>query len=304
MTENSGEDQKTQVIQIESDTLIKEKEKAKDQPHCLLVIRGKKQGGRINITKPHTILGRDPSADIVVEDPNVSRKHCEFFINGDEVIIKDNNSTNGTFVNEKKITQLTLRKEDMIRVGNSIFKFLPKGELEIFYILAQESKAHTDALTQVFNKGHILEAFETEFKRARALGQDFSIIIMDLDHFKKINDTHGHDAGDYVLKEAAQIVKKRILPQSAIMGRFGGEEFIILLPSTPLDEALIIAESIRSGLEKHNFQYENTKIPVTASIGVAEIAADVDTAQDLFKLADKAVYQAKQSGRNRVCKQP
>jgi diguanylate cyclase (GGDEF)-like protein len=88
------------------------------------------------------------------------------------------------------------------------------------------------------------------------------------------------------------------------MGRFGGEEFIILLPSTPLDEALIIAESIRSGLEKHNFQYENTKIPVTASIGVAEIAADVDTAQDLFKLADKAVYQAKQSGRNRVCKQP
>lgn len=293
----------TKTLRIDSDTLKMEKDKAKDQPACVIIVRGKPQGKRYNLTKPSMIMGRDVSAEIVIDDANVSRKHAEFLVQADEIQLRDNGSTNGTFVNDKKIEGVvTLKKEDMVKIGNTILKYLPKGELEINYIGALESAAHTDALTKVFNKGHIMEVLEAEFKRAKALQQEFSLIILDLDHFKKINDTHGHDAGDMVLRESCALVRNRILPKSAVMGRFGGEEFLIVLPNTGLEDAMAIGENVRSALEKNAFNYEGKRIPVTSSVGVAEMAVDVDSSQAIFKLADKAVYSAKQSGRNKVCK--
>jgi diguanylate cyclase (GGDEF)-like protein len=248
-------------------------------------------------------IGRDASAEISVNDTNVSRKHAEIIKDENGIKLRDNGSTNGTFVNDKQIQgTVLLRKEDMIRVGNTILKFLPKGELEIFYLGSLESAAHVDALTKAYNKGYIMEALEAEFKRAKALHQDFSTIILDLDHFKKVNDTYGHDAGDYVLKETCSLLRSKVFPKSSIFGRFGGEEFLLLLPNTSLENATAIAESIRSNLEKHNFTYEGKRIPITASIGVAESALDVDSALALFKLADKAVYAAKTGGRNQVQK--
>lgn len=298
----ADESDKTVVIKGESDTLKVEKEQAKDQEACLIVIRGTPQGKRFEINKPSMFIGRDATAEIAVNDPNVSRKHAEVLRKGDEISIRDNHSTNGTFLNDKPLKETTtLRKEDMIKLGSTILKFLPKGELEIFYLGSLESAAHTDPLTKVYNKGYIMEALEAEFKRAKALHQDYSIIILDLDHFKKINDTHGHDAGDFVLKESCNMMRSKALPKNAIFGRFGGEEFLILLPNTALEAATQQAEIIRSSLEKTEFIYEKKRIPVTASIGVAEMAVDVDSHTALFKLADKAVYQAKGGGRNQVC---
>lgn len=299
---SKGSDDKTVVLSGESDTLKVEKERAKDQEACLIIIRGSPQGKRYEINKDSMFLGRDATADLALNDQNVSRKHAEVLRDGDEIKLRDNGSTNGTFVNDKLIKDtVTLRKEDMIKVGNTILKFLPKGELEIFYLGTLESAAHTDPLTKVYNKGYISEALEAEFKRARALHHDFSIVILDLDHFKKVNDTFGHDAGDFVLREMTLLVRTRVLPKSAIMGRFGGEEFLILLPEHALEATVQVAENIRSAIEKHAFTYDGKKLPVTASIGVAESALDVDSHTALFKLADKAVYQAKSSGRNQVC---
>jgi diguanylate cyclase (GGDEF)-like protein len=248
-------------------------------------------------------IGRDVAAEIMVNDTNASRKHAEVIRESDNTYkIRDNNSTNGTFVNDKQIKEpVKLNKEDMVKVGSTILKYLPAGELEIFYLGTLESAAHTDPMTKIFNKGYIMESLEAEFKRAKALHHDFSIIIVDLDHFKKINDTHGHDAGDFVLKEMTNIVRTKVLPKNAIFGRFGGEEFLILLPTMNLEAATLLGETIRSTLEKTQFMYENKRMPVTASVGVAEQALDVDNHTALFKLADKAVYQAKSGGRNQVC---
>lgn len=298
--EDAGE--KTVILKGDSDTLKTEREAAKNSNACLIVIRGTPQGKRYDVSQNNMFIGRDVAAEIQLNDPNASRKHAEIIKEGGAVKLRDNGSTNGTFVNDKQIKEtVTLRKEDMIKIGNTILKFLPAGELEIFYLGTLESAAHTDPLTKAYNKGYIMESLEAEFKRAKALHTDFSIIILDLDHFKKINDTHGHDAGDFVLKEMATLIRTKVLPKSAIFGRFGGEEFLILLPAMALEGATQLGESIRSSLEKHNFSYEGKRMPVTASIGVAEMALDVDSQIALFKLADKAVYQAKHGGRNQVC---
>jgi two-component system cell cycle response regulator len=293
---------KTVLLKGDSDTLKVEREAAKNSNAVLLIVRGTPQGKQFAITKDKMFIGRDATADIVLNDQNASRKHAQIFKEGSEIKLKDNGSTNGTFLNDKLLKEsATLRKEDMLKIGNTILKFLPAGELEIFYMGQLENAAHTDPLTKIFNKGYIMESLEAEFKRAKALHHDLSVVILDLDHFKKINDTHGHAAGDYVLKEVCNIVRTKALPKNSIFGRFGGEEFLVLLPSTSLEAATQLAENVRSTIEKHAFVYENKRMPVTSSVGVAEIAVDVDSHMALFKLADKAVYQAKTSGRNQVC---
>lgn len=297
-----NEGDKTVVIKGDSNTLQVEREAAKNQEACLIIIRGTPQGKRYELNKSSMFIGRDVAAEIAINDPNASRKHAEVFKDGNIVKLRDNKSTNGTFVNDKPIKEdVVLRKEDMIKVGNTILKYLPAGEIEIYYLGTLESAAHTDPLTKTYNKGYIMESLEAEFKRAKALHEDFSVIILDLDHFKKINDNHGHDAGDYVLKEMCNVVRAKVLPKNSVFGRFGGEEFLILLPGMGLEAATLLAETLRSTIEKAQFMYEKKRLPVTASVGVAETALDVDTHTALFKLADKAVYQAKSSGRNQVC---
>jgi two-component system, cell cycle response regulator len=194
-----------------------------------------------------------------------------------------------------------LAKEDMIKLGNSIFKFLPAGELEILFYGNLGSAAHTDALTRIYNKGYLLEALDAEFKRAKALHTDFSVLFFDLDHFKKVNDTHGHDAGDYVLKEFANIIRTGYLRPKDIFARYGGEEFCVLLANTNGKAALSQAEKMRAAVESHAFIYEGKRLPITTSMGVAELSSGIESAQTLLKAADKALYAAKQSGRNRVC---
>lgn len=291
----------SKTLQMARDALSLERERAKDQPACLIVIRGDPQGRRYTLTKPSTVIGRDATADIVINDGNVSRRHAEVCLEGDAVTLKDCGSTNGTLVNTTKVVEaVTLRKEDMITVGHTILKYLPKGELEIFYIGMLESAAHTDSLTTVYNKGYVMEALEADFKRARALGTPFSLLLIDLDHFKHVNDTHGHAAGDAVLRETARVLKARELPKEAVIGRFGGEEFLVLLPRTGRDDALRLAEDLRVAVASHTFTHDGTAIPVTCSIGAAAIAADVDSSAALFKLADTGVYRAKSDGRNCV----
>lgn len=295
----SGDLSKT--VQMNRDALSLERERARDQPACLIVIRGDPQGRRYVLANAATVIGRDATADIVINDANVSRRHAEVLVDGDVVTLQDCGSTNGTLVNTTRITApVALRKEDMIAVGHTILKYLPKGELEIFYIGMLESAAHTDALTQVYNKGYVMEALEAEFKRARALATPFSLLLIDLDHFKRINDAHGHAAGDAVLREATHLLKSRLLSKDAVIGRFGGEEFLVLLPHPP-DEALALAEEVRAALAAHTCVYEQTTIPVTCSIGVAAIAPDEESSAALFKRADAGVYRAKADGRNRVC---
>jgi two-component system, cell cycle response regulator len=299
-----GEDtEKTAVISGDQETLKKELAKAKEQAACLIIIRGQPQGHRFFLTQPEMIIGRDQSADIVVSDQSISRKHSKLTQDETSVTLTDLGSSNGTFINDVKLeasAARVLEKEDMIKMGNSIFKFLPAGELEILFYGNLGSAAHTDSMTRIYNKGYLLEALEAEFKRAKALHNEFSILFFDLDHFKNINDTYGHDAGDFVLKEFSALVRSSHLRPKDVFARYGGEEFVVLLSATGAKAAAELAERIRAAIETHSFIYEGKRLPITTSLGVAELHAGVTSALTLLKAADKAMYLAKQSGRNRV----
>lgn len=301
--DNSEHGETTAVLKGDQETLRKELQKAKEQEACFIVIRGSPQGHRFFITAPEMTIGRDAAADISLVDQSISRKHAKIIKNGTKVSIMDLNSSNGTYINDKRVAPgetVVLAKEDMVKLGSLILKFLPAGEIEIIVYGILGDAANQDPMTRIYNKGYLLDALESEFKRAKALHADFSIIFFDLDHFKKINDNYGHDAGDYVLKELANLVQTNHLRPKDVFARYGGEEFVILLMNTNIEGATLLAERIRASVQANAFMYDGKRLPVTTSVGVAELRSDIEAAQTLLKLADKALYEAKFSGRNKV----
>lgn len=293
----------TKVLLGDQETLKQELQKAKEQEACLIIIRGTPQGHRFFLNQAEMTIGRDPTAEITINDTSISRKHALLRKNGTDYTIEDLGSANGTLINDQKLVASqpqTLSKEDMVKLGNTIVKYLPAGELEILFYGNLGSAAHTDALTKAYNKGYLTEALEAEFKRAKALHTDLSVIFFDLDFFKKINDQFGHDAGDYVLRECTQLVRTYHLRPKDVFARYGGEEFVIVLGNTSGSVAQEIAERIRHTIETHLFIYEDKRLPVTTSLGVAEMTTEILSAQTLLKKADQALYQAKNNGRNRV----
>ncbi len=297
---------KTTVIATEQNTLISELKKASNVEACLIVVRGLQQGKRYALSSASTLIGRDSTADIVINDPKVSRKQATIEVMDNAVILVDGQSTNGSYINDRKLERggaVVLNKEDMIKIGDTVLKYLPRGALEIRYIGILEAQAHTDALTLIYNKGYILEVLDAEFKRAKALSSAFSMLFLDIDHFKQVNDTYGHSAGDHVLCEVSRILRSAVANDQGILGRFGGEEFIVLLPEHSDSAAQRLAESMRQTIEKHPFVLDHHIINITSSIGVASLTPNLNAATELLKLADKALYQAKNSGRNRVCQE-
>lgn len=299
---------RTTLIRGDSETQRFEKKQASEQDACLIIIRGSPQGQRYFLSTQESILGRDPAVEIPIHDNGVSRRHLKIELRpasaGEEVWVTDLGSSNGTQINAETLpphAPRKLLKEDILRVGTSVFKFLPKGELETLYLGNLGSAVHTDALTGIHNKGYLLEAMEAEFKRAKALGQELSILFFDLDHFKKVNDTYGHDAGDAVLKSVTAMVASRFVRKKQdTFARYGGEEFVLLLAQTSIEEAEIIAEAMRAAVESLEIIHAGTRIPITSSAGVASLGSLTLNAQALLKRADEALYRSKRNGRNQV----
>ncbi|CAN5347257.1 diguanylate cyclase [soil metagenome] len=159
----------------------------------------------------------------------------------------------------------------------------------------------TDGLTELFNHRHIHELLGEEFERSARTGESIAVVMMDLDHFKAVNDTHGHPTGDVVLHETAGMIRDTAR-EIDMPGRYGGEEFIAILPETDEQAAVNFAERVRSAVEEHEYRDGETLVRMTVSCGVAASASggNVDTPQGLLKRADDALYAAKEGGRNRV----
>lgn len=295
-------DAETKVINPEeTDTFKMDMEKAKAANALLVIIRGTPQGKRFNLIGKEMIIGRDKAALIQLSDPNISRKHAVVRKRGDQFFIADYGSRNGTFLNDNKLEgEVELTKEDMIKIGTTVLKYIPQGHLEILYHGNLTNAAYIDKLTQVYNRNYISEVLEAEFKRARALHTDFPIILFDIDDFKKINDTFGHDAGDYVLTELCRVIKAQGLRERDLLGRYGGEEFLLLLTNSNLDKAKEVAERIRSAIANHSFTYEGKKINVTISLGISNVEDKYNEMTDLYKAADQALYKSKNNGKNQV----
>jgi diguanylate cyclase (GGDEF)-like protein len=231
---------------------------------------------------------------------SVSRHHAiiEWTGNGHRLI--DKGSTNGTFVNNQRIQECSLSDGDHIQIGKALLKYLAGGNIEAAYHKEFAHLMHHDGLTGARTKA----SFEQALREALVPKPDTkacSLVVFDLDHFKAVNDTHGHTAGDAVLRQAAAAAATAI-GEAHVFGRVGGEEFAVLMESTSLGEAAALAEQVRGALEGASVAFENNHIPVTASFGVAEhTPGAAESAEDFYSRADQLLYAAKSAGRNRVC---
>ena len=266
---------------------------------CLVVIYGLDLGKKYNVDRANIVIGRSSKADIQIDQESVSRNHCKLINTGKSIMLRDLGSTNGTYVNDEMVDEYVLRDGDFIKIGRCIFKFLSGNNIENAYHEEIYRLTTIDGLTQVYNKRYFIETLEREIGRAQRYRRELSLIMFDIDHFKQINDSYGHLAGDHVLKQLASTIKARIRRED-ILSRYGGEEFAIILPEIDRDNALKFADKIRALVEKSVFRFENTDIPVTISVGVATIAPELEESLEFVKIADQFLYEAKSQGRNCV----
>jgi diguanylate cyclase (GGDEF)-like protein len=275
---------------------------SKNTTDCLVVIYTKEPtllGKRFVLENNPTRVGRGADNHIVLDGDSVSRRHAHFEQRPSAWMVVDDGSTNGTYCNDEQISrEVVLKNGDRVKIGPTIFKFLSGADVEAQYHEEIYRMTIIDGLTQIHNKRYLYEALEREIIRGRRHERDLAILLFDIDHFKRINDVHGHLAGDFVLKEVARIVQSRIR-RDEVFARYGGEEFGVILPETTRDQAMKVAEDLRKLVAAAQFDFEGDQIPVTISLGVG--VTDKEIAPEPFiKLADDNLYKAKRGGRNRV----
>ncbi len=295
--------EKTNIVTGE--TLSGRLKGADDTPPALVVLIGPVGfvGKQWLLTQPEYVIGRAVDCSIFLDDRSVSRNHAKINIRGTEIVLSDLGSANKTLVNGTTLSPMnpyTLNNNDQIKVGNVIFKYLERGNLEAIANQQLNEKMQRDPLTGAYNRLALQEKGPEVMKRSEFLNEDLAVMVFDIDHFKKINDQHGHPAGDFVLKTLSQIIGKKLVRSNDFFARYGGEEFVVILIGSPMKNAREVAERIRSTIETTDFEYETKKIPVTISIGLTHRKKDETEWEVLFKRADEALYQSKQGGRNRV----
>jgi diguanylate cyclase (GGDEF)-like protein len=295
-----GDDATVVLTDIKAALASAEKE-ASEKPAALLVVGGELNGTLFDLTTNEILCGRSAKNEITLEFNGISREHFKLTSTEEGYEVQDAGSRNGTFLNNEKLEAATeLKKGDIIKVGAIALKYLPKGDPERLTYDKLNLEANTDGHTGCYNKTYFNNKIDLEVKKSKVTGAPLSLIVFDLDHFKKLNDNYGHDAGDFVLKELAELIRNNGVREDDIFARYGGEEFVILLPKTNLKQSYEIAERLRKVVESHDFIYDSNKLPVTASIGVSDYRKGVSTGTDLFKRADEAVYKSKEGGRNQV----
>ena len=275
---------------------------AATDPHAaaMICISGRSIGQIFLLTKEETTLGRAPECDIFLDDEGVSRHHAKIVEEDNQRVLMDLGSTNGTFIDNERIEVATLRDGLRIQLGTATilqFRYQDQKEVE-FDALMQSFRTH-DPLTDVLdNKSFMLET-EKEVGFAGRHRQPLALLVFDLDHFKRLNETYGHQAGDAVLQAVAECTGDALRKED-VFGRLSEEAFAVLLRSTRLEHAFVVAERIRRRIENLEVTHHGRRIPCTASIGVATLGGNIGRAADLVEAAQERLYQAKRNGRNRT----
>jgi two-component system cell cycle response regulator len=301
----SGKDDTNEKTMVASDTTLKKELLRSDSaPPMLVVLMGPPgyQGKQWALTDAF-VIGRAIESNVFIDDKSLSRSHARLDIKGDKVYAVDLGSTNKTIVNGQILPPMVLcelKNNDQVKAGNVIFKFLETGNIEGLTTQMLFEKANRDALTGAYSKGALLEKGPEAIKRSEVLNEALSVIVFDIDFFKKINDSHGHPCGDFVLKDMARVVSTKLIRSNDFFARYGGEEFVLILSGTPDKVAAEIAERIRTTIQNHEFKFEGKIIPVTVSVGVTSKQRNDSQWQFIFDRVDKALYTSKQTGRNKV----
>ncbi len=295
---------KNQGTVILSRPLLPNEEKKKQGgAACIVLLHppGPDIGRRTPLKGNNYLVGRETDADLIINRSSVSRQHARLAKTpSNDWIVEDLGSTNGTFVNEERISRHGLVDGDQVRFGDAIYKFLIGSNVESAYHEEIYRMTILDGLTNVHNKRYFLDFLERELASAHRHAHPLAVVMIDIDHFKRINDDRGHLCGDEALKEMCNRIRPRIRRED-LFARYGGEEFAAVLNVTDLEGGVRFAESVRMLIEQTPFTFEDQRFNVTVSLGVAAMHNDPNMdVVTLIKRADENLYRAKEGGRNRV----
>jgi diguanylate cyclase (GGDEF)-like protein len=287
------------------DSIFDEASRAKRHA-ALVVLRGEEIGRDFRLRRNSMLVGRSPFADICLHDDGASREHARIDYRGtgarDDAtfVLTDLASTNRTFVNSEPVDSLQLHDGDKVQIGDTILKYVVLDEIEARFHEEIRDRIAYDQLTGLLTKSSLYLALGRELARCLRYELPLSVLMMDIDHFKSVNDTHGHLVGAHVLGEAGGIIGRDIR-SADVSAVYGGEEFISYLAETDMPGALLAAERVRRGIEAHRFVYDGAEVQITISIGAATAPGHGTTLEELVREADRALYRAKAAGRNRIC---
>ncbi len=267
----------------------------------LLRLDGPQAGEVVALEGDIVLVGRHPPDGLSVNDPGVSRVHASLYRRGGRYVAEDRDSRNGTFVNGVRVATAALSDGDTLQLGpRAAFRYTcaDAHQEEMLRQLYESSKR--DALTGAYNRQHFEERLNAEVAYAQRHGADVGLVLFDLDHFKRVNDTHGHPAGDAVLRQVAGIVAQRLRTED-VFARVGGEEFVVILRSSNLKAVARVGERLRAAIATSPVHHEGNLIPISVSVGCAALQPrDEHGGQELVEVADRRLYAAKNGGRNRV----
>ena len=272
----------------------------------LVVMQGAEIGRDFRLRRGIMLIGRGLDTDIRIPDDLASRRHAriEFTWNPIEETISyvliDLKSTNRTYVNSRPIERIELKDGDKIQIGDTVLKFVVLDDIEVKFHAEIRNRIQFDQLTGLLTRESLFLALEIELKRCLQYAVPLAVIMADLDFFKDVNDSNGHLMGSHVLTEVGGIIARSIRGADNA-ARYGGEEFVAYLPETDGAGAMQVAERIRGNIERARFVLDGRTAGITISVGVALFPAHGRTLKELVARADRALYRAKEEGRNRVC---
>jgi diguanylate cyclase (GGDEF)-like protein len=292
--------ERTAVVSLSSLRGGASRREVKDR-HLLIRARGAQLGQVTRLGAEQVRVGRSQECELWLSDDGVSRKHAAIRQDPGGYVVEDTQSANGTFVAGQRVESATLRDGDLIQFGpQAVFRYSVADESQELLLRQLYEASVTDALTGANNREHFDSQLRMELSYARRHGTDLALLLFDVDHFKRVNDTYGHPVGDEVLIEIARAVR-RLVRNEDVFARYGGEEFALILRGIDIAGARAAGERLRAQVEKLTIDSDRGPVRVTISVGCASLATTSEpTTEALVQTADRRLYAGKHGGRNRV----
>lgn len=273
----------------------------------LLMIEGGSSKARYRLDKDEVIIGRDLECAISVQDSKISRQHAKINTLPSEIakaspkfVLTDLGSTNGTYVNGQRISQIELRHRDRINVGSFVFGFFLRDELVVSSSTAAADPTGWDELTGLLNRTSFERELGNQVQTARAGNRELGLIVFEINQFKKLRETYGYQVGYEVLREVGNLIRGACR-KGDIGARFAGETFAIILPDTPMERALVQADRLRKAALAYVVPTDDTAIGISVSVGLAQLESTMASHRELIRGAERALHTARNTGRNEVC---
>jgi diguanylate cyclase (GGDEF)-like protein len=268
----------------------------------LVRVDGPSNGQVHSLDTPELVIGRSPGSDFRLTDEGVSRRHALLLHTRGHYFIQDLDSSNGTFLEGRRVKRAPLMEGDLIQFGpHASFRFCMMDVKQERAMMRLYEETTVDALTRVYNRRFIDKRFDEELAYAQRHHSELSVVLLDVDYFKHVNDRHGHTAGDAVLRRIAEVIVDQLRTED-VLARYGGEEFLVLLRGIPQIGAASVAERVRVAVQNAQIKVGRVTLRVTISAGCASLSScPSNTKEELVAQVDERLYRAKHQGRNQVC---